>query len=129
MREGEGRWQGKYVLRSTIVLVVDLKTVDGIISPNRLLRSRRVRSAHVAKHPECRSDASQERTRSQGRTALTRALGNFAAHSPKILIPQRMEPCALDGSVGSAVETLDVLIYAYAIPEWTIDIDGHMGFC
>ena len=40
-----------------------------------------------------------------------------------------MEPCALDGSVGSAVETLDVLIYAYAIPEWTIDIDGHMGFC
>jgi hypothetical protein len=49
--------------------------------------------------------------------------------APKHSLRKEWTACALDGSVGSAVETLDVLIYAYAIPEWTIDIDGHMGFC
>ena len=57
-------------------------------------------------------------------------LAILAAHSsPLKSHSTKNGACALDGSVGSAVETLDVLIYAYAIPEWTIDIDGHMGFC
>ena len=64
---------------------------------------------------------------SRGPLAILAAHSPLKSHSAKNV--ERLRPCALDGSVGSAVETLDVHIYAYVIPEWTIDIDGHMDFC